>query len=101
MSNKPILTVSAGGGVKASVWKNNNSADGSDFYSVTLNRSYEKDGEWNETQSFRRDDLPKLEYALNKAYEFILSQQYEVNTDHEQGTHASRVSRGQESQARG
>ena len=93
MSDKPVLTIHAGGGVKANVWLNEGNNDNGPFYNVSLIRSYKgSDDQWHETNTYRRDDLPRVEYATRKAYDFILSQQYEVGEpEQEAGSHASRV----------
>jgi len=40
--------------------------------SVTLSRRYKKaDGEWASTESFNKNDLPKLQVAAAKAYEYL------------------------------
>ena len=67
--NKPIH-VSKFGCARAAVWKNENG-----YRSVTVERIYkdEKEDSWKSTQSFGRDDLPKLIKAIEGAYESLFA----------------------------
>ena len=56
--------------VKATVWKNV-SRDGNEFRTVSLNRSYQKDGEWQNTNSLGAADLDKAIEVLGQAKEFV------------------------------
>ena len=77
MTTKPIFEVPLGA-IRACVWENQ-SADGNAFCQVTVTRSYkDKDDQWKDTHSFRRDDLPKVSFALSKCFEFILSRDYDL-----------------------
>jgi hypothetical protein len=78
-SNKPVQQIRLGG-VKASIWRHENG----DFirHSVTLSRSYQRDGEWHETQSFGRDDLPRLMKCADLVYDWIFDQ---ARTSHPRG----------------
>ena len=58
------------GGVKATIWENS-TKDGNSYYSVTLTRSYKDGDDWKETNSYYRDDLPKVELVMRKAFEFV------------------------------
>jgi len=74
MKNKPISEIRIGT-VKAAIWQNK-SGD-SVFHNVTFSRGY-KDGEtWKNTDSFGRDDLPKLILAAQKAYEGLFQTGHE------------------------
>ena len=91
--NAPIHTVRVGG-VKATVWQNEGK-DGTNFYSTTIVRCYRDDeGNWQETNRHFTDDLPKLELAAKKAYEFIHGHMAEHSTTREaandQGSFANR-----------
>ncbi len=67
---RPTTSIRAGG-VKASIWENK-TKDGNVYYSVSLTRSYkDADDKWQETNSYYRDDLPKVELVMRKAFEFI------------------------------
>ena len=86
-------TIPAGGGVKATVWLNQ-SNEGRSYHSISVSRSYQAEGgEWKETNSYRRDDLPRVEYAVRKAFDFIIEQQYTVETPDRESGHAANVQR--------
>ncbi len=63
------------GAICATIWKNNAvTKDGkeSSFRTVSIERSYkDKNDEWQNTNSMRAMDLPKLVLVLNKAYEYV------------------------------
>lgn len=56
--------------VKATVWKNK-SRDGNEFRTVSLNRSYQKEGEWQNTNSLGVNDLDKAIQVLEEARDFV------------------------------
>ena len=56
--------------IKATVWKNV-SKDGNEFRSVSLNKSYQKDGEWKNTNSLGVNDVDKAIQVLEEARDFI------------------------------
>ncbi|MBI2133331.1 hypothetical protein HYU11_01475 [Candidatus Woesearchaeota archaeon] len=59
------------GAVIATIWRNETSKGS--YASVQLERRY-KDGEtWKSTGSLRLNDLPKAALVLNKAYEYLLT----------------------------
>ncbi|MCB9358644.1 hypothetical protein H6503_01810 [Candidatus Woesearchaeota archaeon] len=63
------------GSITATVWLNNIEKDGklASYSSITLERSYkDKDGNWQTTNSFRSNDLPKLALVAQKAYEHVM-----------------------------
>ena len=63
------------GAVSATVWQNSVEKDGqlSSYNSVSLERAYkDKKGEWQTTNSFRANDLPKLSLVAQKAYEYVI-----------------------------
>ena len=63
------------GAVSATVWQNSVEKDGqlSSYSSVSLDRVYkDKEGNWQNTNSFRANDLPKLALVAQKAYEFVV-----------------------------
>ena len=69
MSEKPLHTIRAGG-VKATVWQNRGE-DGQPFLTTLIIRSYrDGNGNWKETNTFMPHQLPQLELAARKAYEF-------------------------------
>ena len=73
-NNKPVEKIRAGN-VTATIWKNTNkSKDGKeyDFYSVSIERNFKNDkDEWKSTNSFMKNDLPKVELVTRKAFEFL------------------------------
>lgn len=66
---RPAETIRAGG-VKATIWENK-TKDDNVYYSVSLTRSYKDGDEWKESNSYYRDDLPKVELVMRKAFEWI------------------------------
>ena len=64
------------GVISATVWKNQGTRkDGTpaEYNTISLQRSYQdKKGEWQYTNSFRVNDLPKAALVLNKAYEYLV-----------------------------
>ena len=56
--------------IKATVWKNV-SKDGNEFRSVSLNKSYQKDGEWKNTNSLGTNDIDKAIQVLEEARDYI------------------------------
>ncbi len=69
-SNKPAA-VFRYGNIKATVW--GNQTEHGLRYSIKLTRSYNKDGQWSDTDSFGRGDLFKAIEALRDAGRFVLS----------------------------
>ncbi len=62
------------GGVTASIFKNTvkdkKSGEETEYSTVVLERCYkDKDGNWQNTNSFRLNDLPKAALVLNQAYQ--------------------------------
>lgn len=73
--NKPLETFYAGS-VKATVWKNENK-DKDEYLTIDIVRIYkDKKDEWQNTSSFRKHDLPKVELVAKKAYEFVFEWEY-------------------------
>lgn len=69
-NQKPIHEIRLGT-VKAAIWRDQ--AGENTFHNVTFSRLY-KDGEsWKSSDSFGRDDLPKLVLVAEKAYEWIFT----------------------------
>lgn len=64
-ANKPTHSIRYGN-IRATIWENENG-----YNSVVFDRSYKVGDEWNSTQSFTRDDLPKLNAAAEDAYRWI------------------------------
>ena len=55
--------------VKATVWKNTSS--NGEFRSVSLTKSYKKDGEWKNGNSFGVADIDKAIQALEEARDYL------------------------------
>jgi len=56
--------------VKATIWKNK-SKTGDVFNTVSLNKSYKKNGEWMNSNSFSKDDIDKAIDVLQQAREYL------------------------------
>jgi hypothetical protein len=68
---KPPLHTVRIGNIKASIWENQSNT-GKNFYTTTMARSYrDEHDQWHESVMFFTDDLPKIELATKKAFEFI------------------------------
>ena len=79
--NKPVHEVRLGA-VKAALWRND--TDSGVRFNVTITRLY-KDGEdWNNTDSFGRDDLLLVAKVADLAHTWICEQQAQEN-DRERG----------------
>jgi len=72
--NSPEATFTAGA-VVAIIWKNQKVFNGRQtvFNTVSLERRYMKDGKWQAGSSLRTADLPKANFVLSKAYEYLLT----------------------------
>lgn len=69
--NLPKIKMSAGA-IKATVWTNHSNKEGEDleYSTITLERIYkDKEGNWQSTNIFRLNDLPKANALLNRLYE--------------------------------
>ena len=75
--NKPIEKIRAGQ-ITATIWKNDRK-EGQDYdtFSITVEKSYKVNEEWKNTSSMQLNDLPKVELVCQKAYDFLLTKQYE------------------------
>ena len=87
VNNRPIKKFSAGA-VSVSIFEN--SAKGRDgnattFRSVVLQRRYkDKNGDWQSTNNYRTNDLPKVATLMQKAYEFLLVRDIETGAEEHQ-----------------
>lgn len=71
--NKPINEFKVGR-VRAAVWSNE--SESGIWHSVTFSRLYkDKEGNWKDSTSFSRDDLPLLVKAADQAHTFLYQQQ--------------------------
>jgi hypothetical protein len=81
MKTKPINEIRFGN-FKAAIWQNE--TEHGTRHNVTFSRSF-KDGEqWRSSDSFGRDDLPKLILAAQKAYEGLFQTTREEPSDPEE-----------------
>jgi hypothetical protein len=62
------------GRIRAVIWPNEN-GEGKVWYSVSVTRLYQSGGEWKDSTSFGRDDLPVIRQALDMAYSWIWEQE--------------------------
>jgi hypothetical protein len=70
--NAPF-TINVGRGIKAKVWTNNGNKG--IWHNVTFARCYrDEDGEFQDSDSFSRDDLLHLAHAAEKAFDHISDQ---------------------------
>jgi hypothetical protein len=78
----PIAT-SKGESVSVTVWSNDIERSGETFtvYNVTVQASYfdSSDGQWKASKGFRGSQLPTLIYALQRTFDFIMSQRDPAN----------------------
>ena len=58
--------------IRAAIWSHEN-ADGSTRFSVSLSRTYPKDGKWAYADSFRRDDLLAIGKVSLDAHSWIVA----------------------------
>ena len=70
---KPIETISVpsrGASISAAIWKNEVTQDDKSFtaYSVTIEKRFQKDGDWQSTSSFNANELPLVGFLSNKAF---------------------------------
>ena len=72
-NNKPIRDFKCGN-CQASIWRNEVEKDGQNIvrHSVKIQKQFRNDdGDFQETNYYFRDDLPKLVLVAQKAFEFI------------------------------
>jgi hypothetical protein len=78
-ANLPEKKFSAGA-ITATVWKNQKEKNGAvaEYKTVSFERRYKnKAGEWQSTNTFRVNDLPKAALVIEKAYEYIVLNAHE------------------------
>ena len=64
------------GGLNATVWENTKRINGKDvpLKTVVIERRYkDANGEWQSSNSFTANDLPKLQLVASKAFEYLVS----------------------------
>ena len=76
-NNQPFDTIRIGR-IKATIWENENDQGGI-FHSVTLVRNYrDENNQWQETNSFSVDDMPRIRMATDRAFDSIYARQQEL-----------------------
>lgn len=74
-NNQPVKEFRALGGIKLAIWRNEDQQpDGTirTRYSIKPQRRYcKKDGNWENTDYYRSQDLPHLRMLIDKAFEYI------------------------------
>lgn len=93
---QPIKKIKAGA-ITAALWENKGKGkEGNEttFHTVSLTRGYkDKEGNWQNTQSLRVEDLPKARLVLDKAYEeLVLIEDEEPSSSSPSDTQEQRVS---------
>ena len=71
---KPVKSFRAGA-VEAAIFENERTVGGKKLkmFNVVFRRSYkDKDGNWQNSDSFGINDVPKVELLSKKSYEFLL-----------------------------
>ena len=71
-TQKPTHTIRLGK-IYVSIWANQTESKDV-WYSVTVKRRFKSNGEWKDSQSFGRDDLPVVSKAVDMAYSWIWEQ---------------------------
>ena len=72
MENEKPITIKAARGIRAKLWRNANR--NGEWFSVNITRVYKDDaGEFQDSQSFSRDDLLHVAYVAQKAFEHIVA----------------------------
>ncbi len=71
---KPVEKIKGGNNVSAAIWKNPIQVNGKTVtkYTVTLQKSYMKDGKWQNSASFDKATLPDAMFCMQKAFERLI-----------------------------
>lgn len=68
--NRPFRKLAAGN-IQVAIWQNE--GKNSEFYTVTISRRFkDKNDEWQNSNSFRLNDIPKVIAALQEAYKSMI-----------------------------
>ena len=61
------------GPITATIWAENKTVNNEmvKFYSVTIDKAYKKDEQWQHTNSCAAEDLPKVAILAEEAYKYI------------------------------
>ena len=80
LENTKPIRIKAARGVSAKLWKNHNKHG--EWYIVTISRVYKDDvGEFQDSDSFSRDDLLQVAFVAQKAFDRIVSESKEPEDD--------------------
>ena len=72
MENDKPITIKAARCIRAKLWRNANR--NGEWFSVSISRVYKDDaGEFQDSQSFSRDDLLHIAYVAQKAFDHIVT----------------------------
>lgn len=83
-ANKPVMKYRMGGSISAAVFENEANIAGrkARIFKVVVERRYrDANGVFQSSGSFGRNDIPLVQLALSKAYEFIVQQSSAGETD--------------------
>lgn len=76
------------GAISATIWKNagvKKTGEETEFRTISLQRRYmDKEGKWQSSASLRITDLPKAALVLNKAYEYLVLRQDNIESGAEE-----------------
>lgn len=76
---KPVHEIRLGR-IRAAIWANN-ANNGDVWFNVTVSRMYKDANEWQDTVTFRRDDLPIVAKVADMAYAWIWGQAAPADQD--------------------
>lgn len=68
------------GRIRAVIWENHSDSSGT-WYSVSVSRLYKEGERWQDSTSFRRDDLPIVAKVVDMAYTWIWDQDVPVHPE--------------------
>jgi hypothetical protein len=77
---QPVWKVRAGGNISCALWQNEVTVNGRTvtMLKATVERRYKnKNGDWQSTGSFSRNEVSLVQYVLSKAFEKMVGEQEE------------------------
>ena len=80
-SNRPVHEIRIGR-IRAAIWENE--TQNGLRHNVTFTRLYKDGGQWMDSGSFGRDDLPLLAKVADQAHTWIFQQKQEVTNSSEE-----------------
>ena len=74
------------GAISATVWlnqgQNKTTGETTEYRTISLQRGYkDKKDQWQNTNSFRINDLPRAALVMKQAYEFLVTAQQDLTTE--------------------